>query len=313
MEVRIKGSILSLLSTSLDFVSGEAMSRVLGVSRVSVWKHVQNLRALGYAIEVSAKGYRLEKVPADMLFPWEFPGMESKVHFFGEVDSTMTVARKLADEGHARGTLVIAEKQLAGRGRDGRSWVSESGGLYFTILLAPKVPLPLGGRILIGASLALARTLRGKYGLQAQLKWPNDVLIGDKKVAGMLADTQTESDLISRCNLGIGINVNNRPDVPDSYSLAELLGRSVSRKDLLLSFLEELERTMDRYTREDLVSEWKSLSSTVGRRVKIATPRGSVTGKAVDVDSTGALVVEEGGRRQILYYGDCHHIGRQGT
>lgn len=313
MEVRIKGSILSLLSKSHSFVSGEAMSRVLGVSRVSVWKHVQNLRALGYPIAVSPKGYRLQEVPADMLFPWEFPGMESKVHFFGEIDSTMTMARRLADEGHDRGTLVIAEKQRAGRGRDGRSWESETGGLYFTLLLAPKVPLPLGGRILLGASLALARTLRNRYGVRARLKWPNDVLIGEKKVAGMLADTRTESDLISRCNLGIGVNVNNRPDVPDSCSLADMLGRSVTRKDLLIAFLDELERTMDRYTREDLISEWKSLSCTIGRRVKIATPRGSVTGRAVDVDSTGALIVEEGGQRQVLYYGDCHHIGRQNT
>jgi BirA family biotin operon repressor/biotin-[acetyl-CoA-carboxylase] ligase len=222
----------------------------------------------------------------------------------------MTAARRLAEQGPAQGELVIAEEQHAGRGRDGRSWISERGGLYFTMLLNPKVPLPLGGRVLVGASLALARTLNKSYGVQARLKWPNDVLIGDKKVAGMLADTQTESDLISRCNLGIGVNVNNRPDISGSCSLSEAAGMSLCRRDLLVTFLGELERTMARFTQEDLLREWKSLSSTIGQRVKIATPRGTVTGEAVDIDSTGALVVEESGRRQTLFYGDCHHLGR---
>ena len=308
----INASILSLLRENQGYVSGEVISGEAGVSRVSIWKHIQNLKSLGYQIEVSPKGYRLEADSEDMLFPWEFPGMESRVHYFSQVDSTMTVARRLAEQDAPQGSVVIAEEQNAGRGRDGRSWISEKGGLYFTWLLSPKVPLPLGGRILIGASLALARTLKEKYGVQTSLKWPNDVMIGEKKVAGMLADTLTESDLISRCNLGIGVNVNNHPVLSHSCSLAKVVGRPLSRRNLLVSFLHEFERTWAQYMREDLISEWKSLSSTIGRRVKIATPRGTVTGRAVDIDSTGALVVEERGQRQILFYGDCHHIGRPG-
>jgi BirA family biotin operon repressor/biotin-[acetyl-CoA-carboxylase] ligase len=308
--MEINAAILSLLRENRGWVSGEMMSGLAGVSRVSIWKHVQCLKSLGYQIEVSPKGYRLAVDSNDMLFSWEFPGMESKVHFYRDVDSTMTIARRLADQGGSRGSLVIAEKQRAGRGRDGRSWISEKGGLYFTWLLSPKVPLPLGGRILIGASVALARTLNRKYGLQTRLKWPNDVMIGVKKVAGMLADTVAESDLISRCNLGVGVNVNNRPAVAHSCSLSEVVGRPLSRRELLVSFLHEFERTRTQYMREDLVSEWKSLSSTIGQRVKIATPRGTVTGNAVDIDSTGALVVEEKGQRHTLFYGDCHHIGR---
>ena len=234
-----------------------------------------------------------------------------KLYIYETVDTVMDIAHQKARAGEDEGTVILAKAQKKGRGRLGRKWVSYSGaGLYFAIILKPDIKHHDAPKVTLLSALSVAEVLKKSYRLNAHIRWPNDVLIGDKKVAGMLADTQTESDLISRCNLGIGINVNNRPDVPDSYSLADMLGRSVSRKDLLMSFLEELERTMDRYTREDLVSEWKSLSSTIGRRVKIATPRGSVTGKAVDVDSTGALVVEEGDHRHILYYGDCHHIGR---
>jgi BirA family biotin operon repressor/biotin-[acetyl-CoA-carboxylase] ligase len=319
MDIRTKGSILSLLKSYLEqspaFLSGEAMSRALGVSRVSVWKHIQSLRALGYPIEISAKGYRLVSLP-DMLHPWEFPGRESEVHFFDEIDSTMAAARRLAEKDHPQGTLVVADRQLEGRGRNGRTWVSEKGGLYFTLLLEPRIAPPLAGRILIASSLALARTLRSDYAVKAELKWPNDIMVGDRKVAGMLADSQTESDLISRYNLGIGINVNNQTSgvVEGSCSLVDILGRSLSRRDLLVAFLDELARTMVLIESKDLLSEWKSLSSTIGRRVRVTSTRGSVAGRAVDIDACGALVVEqEAGQRRMIFYGDCHHMEREGS
>ncbi|HUV07383.1 MAG TPA: biotin--[acetyl-CoA-carboxylase] ligase [Spirochaetia bacterium] len=323
MNHEIRGRILALLREQTGTVSGEKMSRALGVSRVSIWKHIARMREAGYPIEAGPRGYRLDAgepgLELDILSAWEFtpsefksleiPGPGYKVHYFEEIDTTMEEARLLAEKGCPDGTLVIAGRQRRGRGRGQRVWISEEGGLYFTLVLRPDLPLMQAHRALFGASVALAETLRKHYGLEARIKWPNDVLVGGKKIAGMLADIQSRSDMIRYLNLGIGINVNNDPGdlFPESCSVSGLTGRRVPRKGLLLSFLRELDDWRRRPEDGSLIRAWKSLSATIGCPVRIVSPGGQVTGTAVDVDETGALIVEgpDGGRKRV-FYGDCH-------
>ncbi len=203
----MKADILKALRESGDYVSGEWLSRELGISRVSVWKHIRNLKQDGYVVEASPRGYRLISSP-DLLLPCEFPDLEQKIHHFGEIGSTMAVARELARKGVEEGTIVIAESQTSGRGRLNREWFSPRGGIYFAIILKPKISPIYAPRINLMASVAVAKAIRTFCGLKAELKWPNDVLLAGRKVCGILAEMEAEVDAINYVNLGIGINVN---------------------------------------------------------------------------------------------------------
>jgi BirA family biotin operon repressor/biotin-[acetyl-CoA-carboxylase] ligase len=305
-----KGKILHFLrETPSAPVSGEFISERLGVSRVSVWKHIHKLQELGYPIDSGPNGYQLGSEP-DLLFPWEFPGREKSVHFFERVDSTMDVARELARKGCPAFTVVVAEIQTRGRGRLKRSWHSDKGGLYFTVVLRPEVPPALSFRFNFAASLVLVRLLRRNYDVDAWVKWPNDILVGDKKLCGMLSEMETEADWVSFVNVGLGINVNNDPSQKESAStsLAALLKRPLVRKRLLAAFLDDLEKRMAEGDLENIVSQWKAYTGTIGRDVKIVTLKETLSGKAVDIDSDGALILElPDGRRERVIYGDCFY------
>lgn len=305
----VKGQLLQLLRSANEIVSGEALSAELGVSRVSVWKHIRKLREYGYPIRSSPKGYRLCSDP-DVLYPWEFPQRESKIHYFPEVSSTMDIAREKARSGCSDFTVVIAGRQNRGRGRLDRTWHSVEGGLYLTIVLRPLILPVLSARIGFAASLTLCQTLRSLYGIEAVVKWPNDILVAERKVSGMLAEMEAETDRIRYINIGLGINVNNDPTPvePHAASLREILGRPVSRKNLLAEFLDAFEKRIGRNDLETVLHEWKHYTSTIGRVVKIVTHTEESEGNAVDVDENGALILElsDGSFKKIIY-GDCFH------
>jgi BirA family transcriptional regulator, biotin operon repressor / biotin---[acetyl-CoA-carboxylase] ligase len=172
------------------------------------------------------KGYELTESP-DIPFSWEFPTFEDRIHYFPEVDSTMDVARDLARKGADHLSVVIADRQIKGRGRLRRQWFSDSGGLYFTTIVRPVIAPAMSFKISFSASLALVRILRQLYRVDAKVKWPNDILVDDKKLSGMLSEMETEADLVSYINIGLGINVNNDPRMtePNATSLKILLNR----------------------------------------------------------------------------------------
>ncbi|MHC1579031.1 MAG: biotin--[acetyl-CoA-carboxylase] ligase, partial [Dehalococcoidia bacterium] len=208
MEVnKIRGQILKILRERSDYVSGETLSSQFGTSRVSIWKHIRSLKKDGYVIEASPRGYRLVSSP-DLLLPYEFPGLEQRIHYFPELGSTMDAARELAKKGAAEGTIVIAEAQTRGRGRLNREWLSPAGGIYFTIILRPRISPAYAPRINLMASVAVAATIKKLFGLKVGLKWPNDVLIEGRKVCGILAEMDAEMDVVNFVNAGIGINAN---------------------------------------------------------------------------------------------------------
>jgi len=303
----MKSQILMLLRESDGVVSGPSICARLGTSRVAVWKHVQKLQEIGYAIEAGPKGYRLCSSP-DSLQPWEFPGREDRVVYLPETTSTMDVARDLARKGCPAFTVVIAGRQTQGRGRLRRVWGSEEGGLYFTVVLRPQLPVLWSPRVNFLASLTLAAVLRKAYRVDAGLKWPNDILVHGRKLSGLLSEMESEGDQVGFINVGIGLNVNNRPPTvaPPAVSLQELLGRTVSRRDILSRFLDELEERMHAEPWETVIAAWKAYSVTLDRPVRIVTARKDMRGVAVDVDENGALLLKQAdGTLTNVVYGDC--------
>lgn len=305
----MKDRILDILRAEDGVVSGARIGSELNTSRVSIWKHIRKLQDLGYVITATPKGYRLEEEP-DVLFPWAFGRRQGQIHFFEATDSTMSVARDLARNGSSGFTVVIAEKQLKGRGRLDRQWHSSAGGLYFTIILRPQLPPNQVFRVNFAAALALVRALKQLFDIEAKVKWPNDVLIDTKKVAGMLSEFEADSDRLDYVNLGLGINVNNdiRPFNKTAICLKQLLGRPVERKEVLLAFLTHLEALLDERRLEKIVSLWKQCTVTLGRRVRIVTRQAEFSGRAVDIDPHGALLLAlDDGTSTAVHYGDCFH------
>jgi len=305
----MKARILQILRDEAETVSGEALSELLGISRVSVWKHMRKLQEAGYHIEAGSTGYRLKSAP-DIPYPWEFPEREGLVHHFDAVDSTMDIARELARDDCPPFTVVIAERQRKGRGRLRRSWHSEDGGLYFTVVLRPDLPPALCTRVIFTASVELCRTLEHRCGMAPKVKWPNDILVEDRKICGMLSEMEAEADRVSYLNIGIGLNVNNDPSPPeaDATSLRLLLGRAVDRKALLAEFLNRFETCLGDAPSSEVMEAWKRRSGTLNRPVRVVTRDTVYEGLAVDIDDDGALRLRmPDGTEQRVIHGDCFH------
>ena len=306
----MKGQILKALRECSDYLSGEKLSEQLGISRVSIWKHIRSLKKDGYVIGASPRGYRLVSSP-DLLLPYEFPDLEQRIHYFPEIGSTMDAARELARKGAGEGTIVIAEAQAHGRGRLSREWLSPKGGIYFTLILRPSISPAYAPRINLMASVAVAATIRKLFGLNAELKWPNDVLIEGRKVCGILAEMDAEMDVVNFVNVGIGINANT--SVPQfekmATSLKDTLGREISRKEFLSVLLGEIERRQALLMEADLLEEWKKLSGTLNKYVRILSLGEVIVGRAIDIDTTGALIIRKrNGSLKKALAGDCIHL-----
>lgn len=306
-----KGHLLKELRSHDEVVSGEYLSSVLGISRVSVWKHIRKLQELGYQIMSTPNGYRLIDSP-DIPFPWEFADHDFNVLYYPEVESTMDTAKDLARKKCPHLTVVVAGRQTKGRGRLRRPWLSDDGGLYFTMVLRPDIPLVLSSRMNFLASLTLACVIRKMLQIEAAVKWPNDILVDGRKISGMLSELEAETDRVLFINIGMGINVNNDPAGLESAatSLKSLAGRDISKKMLLACFLDEFENRLKNANLENVISEWKQYTVTLNRQVKIVTHKETCEGLAVDVEEDGALVLElEDGTRHKVVYGDCFHQG----
>jgi BirA family transcriptional regulator, biotin operon repressor / biotin---[acetyl-CoA-carboxylase] ligase len=307
----MKSHILKVLRESGGVVSGNTLCTRLGASRVAVWKHIQKLQELGYDIESGAKGYRLRSSP-DSLHPWEFPGREERMVYLAEVPSTMDVAKDLARKGCPAFTTVVAGRQIQGRGRLRRVWSSEEGGLYFTVVLRPRIPAVWSSRVNFLASLTLASILRQGCGVAAGLKWPNDILVEDRKLCGLLSEMESEGEQVNFINIGIGLNVNNDPPKldPPAVSLKGLLGRAVARRDILSRFLDAMEQGIAAEPWDRVIGEWKTFSVTLNRPVRIVTTKGETRGVAMDVGENGALLLRQAdGTIATVLYGDCFLAG----
>jgi BirA family biotin operon repressor/biotin-[acetyl-CoA-carboxylase] ligase len=303
----MKAQILKALRSQAGVISGEELSTALGVSRVSVWKHIQKLREFGYKIVSSPKGYRIVE-PNDFLYAWEFAEREPRIAYFAEISSTMDIAKDMARKGCPDYTVVIAGCQNKGRGRLQRTWLSDEGGLYFTIVLRPAIAVVLSPRLNFLASSTLAQVIREGFDVDARVKWPNDILVDGRKICGMLSEMEAEGDQVTFINIGMGINVNNDPSLKEAgaTSLKKLLGRDLSRRDLLVRFLDLFEKNVNTADYDGIIDNWKKNTITLNKKVRIVTTHEETEGTAVDVDDNGALILKlpDGSIKKIIY-GDC--------
>jgi len=320
-------NVLKILEESPGPVSGERIAEQLDITRSAVWKQIRELRRLGYSISSSrAEGYRLE-AKTDRLLPYEIRKqlrtrvIGSRIRHFDRTASTSWVAKKLADETDPEklhGMVIIAEEQTGGVGRLGRAWVSPAGGIWATILLKPKIPIDHLFMITMAGSIAIARAIRKEYGISALIKWPNDIFIGDKKVAGLLLELSAEADTVHYALLGLGIDANVSLDelssnLRDTVTTLQVeAGHEVDRVALLARVLREFElryQQLEEAEYDSIIREWKSLSLTLDRRVAIKTVNKTFTGEAIDIDAHGALIIrKDNGKVERVIAGDCFQL-----
>ena len=300
-----KEEILSCLRKSGGYVSGEDLSDHLNVSRTAVWKNINTLRNSGYGIEsITNRGYKLISCP-DIMLPEEIESglkttiLAKKIYCYDSIDSTNQEAKRQALGGAPNGSLFIAEQQNSGKGRLGRTWASPSGtGLWFSVLLRSNlIPIPVTSVTLL-AGLAVCRTIRTCTGCPAMIKWPNDIVIGSKKVCGILTEMAAEIDRIDYVVVGIGINVNNASFAAElkvkATSLQLETGTAIFRVGLLQEILRSFESLLESHKTDPsvLLEEYKHLCVSLTRRVGFTRNKEALEGTAVDISSEGELIVQ---------------------
>ncbi len=308
-----------------DFVSGADLADRFGISRTGIWKHIQKLKTLGYNIlSHSKEGYKLLEIP-DLLTSDEIvSSLDTKwlglsYHFLEKVGSTNDHALLLAAQGAPHGTVVIAEEQTRGRGRLRREWLSSPGrGIYMSILLRNPLPVRVAPQSTYIAGLSLAKVLRLEYGLDACMKWPNDVLIAGRKVAGILTEMQSDQDYSRFIVVGIGINVNYSRDEmegPFRYpatSISIQAGGAVKRREVLLGFLKRFEQDYGKFVEEgfpSLIPDLEEFSGILGRKITVLVGEREVSGIARGFTPEGALSLLKGdGELEAVWAGDVTRV-----
>lgn len=306
-----------------DYISGAALSDKLGLSRTAVWKHVESLRKMGYRIDAqSAKGYRLLEVP-DRLTGLEVSPLLSTrelgrtLHHYDELPSTNAKAFELAHEGGFHGEVIVAEHQTQGKGRRGRTWVSPPGkSLALSLILRPDIPPARAPELTLVAAVALAETLRDS-GVEASIKWPNDIQIDGKKVAGILTELSADIERVHFIVLGLGVNLNAEaadfpPEVAEIATSVSIARKSrVHRALFTAALLAKLEEWVDTWTDqgfEPVRVAWKRLASTLGQEILVKAEGKELRGVAEDIDPSGALLLRVGDRTERVLSGDVEQV-----
>jgi BirA family biotin operon repressor/biotin-[acetyl-CoA-carboxylase] ligase len=312
----------SLRTAGPEGVSGAALAKSLVVSRAAVWARIEELRKAGYDIEASPHhGYRLHASPdrlhADDLLarlnPVRVIGRDIRV--FQETASTNDVVEKLARDLVAEGIVVFAESQTKGRGRLGRRWSSPAGkGLWFSVLLRPNLAPAAATQLTVSTAVAVARGIERFTGLTPGIKWPNDIVFGTRKAAGILLELGAELDHIRHVILGIGIDVNITEEEfpeelrPIATSLQIEAGKPIDRPGLATALIQELDAVYSRLGSGDfheIGDDWMRRCTTLGKRVTIRVADRTVTGRAEALDEDGALLVRtDHGRLEHIIGGD---------
>lgn len=301
--------ILTALRAAGDgAVSGTELSQELGVSRAAIWARIDDLRSLGYDIEASPHGgYRLLSAP-DLLHADDLISRLGKtrvvgrdIRVFQETASTNDVVEKLARDGAEEGAVVFAESQTRGRGRLGRKWISPAGrGLWFSVLLRPDLRPQEATRLTVASATALRRAIESQTGLKPKIKWPNDILVHGRKVAGILTELSAELDHVKYVILGIGVDVNLNPsEFPPELrkvatSLKAELDKAVSRPDLAVAILRELDNDYARIGASQftaLADEWQEHGTTIGHDVVIRIGGREIHGRAESLGEDGELLL----------------------
>lgn len=319
-------TILTLLNQAEDgFVSGARISRELGISRTAVWKHIHSLRRAGYYIEaIRSRGYQLVQAP-DTLVPEAISAglgcrvIGAKVCCLDVTASTNLQACRFGDDGEPEGMVVIAEEQSCGKGRMGRRWESPAGvNLYASILLRPGIPPFDAPQLTFLSAVAVCRAIISVTGLQATVKWPNDVLLNGKKIAGLLNEMSAETDRVNYVVLGIGVNLNMRADqFPQDLrypatSLAIACGQPVSRLDFTRNLLQQIDALYQKFLKlgsAPVLEAWEQLCDMTGKAVQVDSHDLQIKGVMTGLAEDGALLVRSAaGKMERVYAGDVRPV-----
>ncbi|HMK44130.1 MAG TPA: biotin--[acetyl-CoA-carboxylase] ligase [Dissulfurispiraceae bacterium] len=318
--------VLRIFRGTSTYISGAKIAQTLGITRSAVWKIISRLRAMGYEFEsLPAKGYRLltlpefssEEVRHSLIGLHLF--MPENIHFYQSLESTNITATEFAAHGAPSGTIVVAEQQVAGRGRLTRVWESPPGvNIYMSVLLRPDLALREITILTLLAGVACASALRGCCDCTVHLKWPNDLLVGKRKLGGILTELRADPDRVQFAVIGIGINVNMRKrDMPPSIrmvatSVSQETGQAVSRSAILSAVMHQFDKwllILAQHGKRPILDEWQSLSSTIGKTVTIASSNRSLTGVAEGIDDDGFLIVRlPNGTLTQVHAGDVNHV-----
>ncbi|WP_219836566.1 biotin--[acetyl-CoA-carboxylase] ligase [Paenibacillus sp. R14(2021)] len=304
-----------------SYLSGELLSQELGISRTAIWKQIKKLEAAGYEIEASRRlGYRLMGRPSKLTMQELGLKLQEKqvsmihgIRLFDAVDSTQNIAQRLAEDGAPEGTLVIADQQTNGRGRMGRKWVSPHGkGIWMSFILRPGMPIHFAPQLTLLTAVALCRALRAAAApLDIGIKWPNDLLIGGKKISGILLESTAEEERLRYVIAGIGISVNlTKEDFPQELldiatSLQIQLGRPLGRAEIVAGFFAQFEQLYAIYQKEGFApiqTLWEALSVTLHKPTKLIIGGKETIGTPIGLNEQGALIVQrEDGTRVPLF------------
>ena len=316
--------VLSFFQThDSEYLSGQDLSDVLKISRVAVWKHIKKIKTLGYKIESKQKlGYRLVN-ETEKLLPWEITRdlktevIGKRVYYFEEIDSTQDFAEQIASDKREDGTIIIAERQTSGKGRLSRKWMSPKGGIWFSLIIHPKFDVSSSTLVPIASAVALSKSIKSVLGVETKVKWPNDITMNGKKVAGMLVDASFQANNIDYLILGIGINF----DI-DSKKLEKRLSKtpnfyginSLRKKDdktppklLVKEFLSQLEKNLsqlDNGEKSKIIKEWTKRAVGIGKKITINTSNGKISGISRGIDNDGALKLKTPKEMKKIFVGD---------
>ena len=323
-----KGKLLAQLREKQGApVSGSVLAKELGISRVAVWKTVQALTESGYLIEAGEPGYHIEpKNEKDFLYPWEFGEKEDMFYHYKSTGSTMDRARELALRG-AESAIITAEKQSAGKGRNGRTWVSRQGGLFFSIL---DRPFKQGWRLSIAdyaqfslvMQISVVKSISFICGKKAFLRWPNDIYINNRKIAGITTEISGEGDLLAWISGGIGVNVNNKAPFAKATTISEVIGHHISRREVLEKIVDEIDIVKKKYYsnavysqgNRALAAEWNSHADCIGAKAVIFEPENrednpiDIPGKILSrgifagIDPAGRCILKTNTEKGDLYF-----------
>ena len=316
--------VLSFFQThDAEYLSGEDLSDVLKISRVAVWKHIKKIQTLGYKIESKQKlGYRLID-NTEKLLPWEITRdlktqlIGKRVYYFEEIDSTQNFAQNIAADKKENGTIIIAEKQTSGRGRLDRKWTSPKGGIWFSLIIHPKFDVSSSTLIPILSAVALSKSIKSVLDIETEVKWPNDITMNGKKVAGVLVDASFQTNSIDYLILGIGINFDidakklekRLTKTPNFYGIDSLRGKEdkTPPKKLLKEFLLQFEKNLfqlDKGEKSKIIKEWTKRAAGIGKKITINTSNGKISGISQGIDNDGALKIKTRNEIKKIYVGD---------
>ncbi|MDL2295464.1 biotin--[acetyl-CoA-carboxylase] ligase [Lachnospiraceae bacterium OttesenSCG-928-E19] len=324
----MKAGILRRLREAQDYISGQQLCEEFEVSRTAIWKVIHQLKEEGYHVDaVRNKGYRIIAYPDSMSAEAVGSRLTTKwagssIAYFEEIDSTNSYAKKLGEQGSSHGTLVIAERQDSGKGRRGRTWESPAGGnIYMTILLRPEIEPGKAPMLTLVMAHSVAVAIRRQIGLEAQIKWPNDIIVGKKKVCGILTEMSAEIDYINHVIIGVGINTNieNIPEglLEKATSLAREAGKQIERDALAAEIMNQFERDyewfMETCDLSQISKEYNEMLVNAGKEVRIHENNAEYQALALGINNNGELVIEkEDGSKAEIFAGEVSVRGIYG-